>query len=88
MKALYSFKMNNTTPLMGLDEQMNVQFAGEKSRTVKVCMLKYKCILLFTFLLLSSLEFIYIMYKETRNDEGFQQSLLSLLGKVTNKTHD
>lgn len=75
----------NSVPLMSADEQMNAQFAGEKSRTVKICMLKYKCVLLFTFLLLSCLEFVYIMYKEMRGDTDFQQAIISLVGKVTNK---
>jgi hypothetical protein len=76
-----------TNPLMSMDEQMNAQFANEKSRTVKVCMLKYKCVLLFTFLLLACLEFVYIMYKEIRNDSDFQETLIRFLGIVTNKTN-
>jgi hypothetical protein len=78
----------NSAPLMGLDAEINNKFANENSRTVKVCMLKYKCVLLFTFLLLSCMEFVYIMYKELKEDDKMTSSIVGLINVLTNKTRD
>ena len=67
----------------GYDAELNQQFANEKSRTVKLCMLKYRCVLMFTFMLLSFLQFLYIIFKEVMAEDELKEKLLLLVEKVT-----
>jgi hypothetical protein len=69
---------NNFTNMQTFDAEINAQFANEKSRTVKICMLKHKCILMFTFLLLAFIQFVYIMLKEIKDDSSLRDRLSTL----------
>jgi hypothetical protein len=64
------------------DAELNRQFANEKSRTVKMCMLKNRCILMFTFMLLSFLQLIYICFREVSGEDAFKKQLITLVEKV------
>lgn len=76
--------IDTSARLMGnFDSELNQQFANEKSRTVKLCMLKYKCVLMFTFMLVAFLQFGYIMFKEFINDEQFKNKLFELIDFVS-----
>lgn len=69
------------------DTEINQQFANEKSRTVKLCMLKYRCVLMFTFMLLAFLQFLYIMFKEFLNDGESKAKIFELIDFISrNKT--
>lgn len=68
------------------DQEMGEQFAQEDSRVVKVCMLKYKCIIMFTFMIISLLQFIFIMLKEFTHDDDFKLLILSALSNRTSKS--
>lgn len=71
-------------PPMSFDAEMNAQFANEKSRTVKLCMLKHRCILMFTFMLLSFLQFCYIMFKEVLfSEDKVKSKLIELLELIS-----
>ena len=60
---------NARSHLEGFDEEMNRQFAQEKSRTVKICMLKYKCIFMIVGLLMTFAQAMYIAYLTLIADE-------------------
>ena len=64
-----------------LDAELNEQFSHEKSRTVKMCILKYKCILMFTFMFLCFLQFMYILFKEYLNDDQFKNRMYQIFDK-------
>jgi hypothetical protein len=73
----------------GLDEQLNTQFANETSRTVKICMLKHKCILMFSFMLISLLQFVYIALTALMDDKQLTETiikLVSIYSKTANVT--
>ncbi len=69
-------------PQSDFDAEINAQFASEKSRTVKVCMLKYRCIIMFTFMLLSFLQFCYIMFRELFSKDEIKDKLFEMLEKA------
>jgi hypothetical protein len=71
----------------GLDDQLNKQFANETSRTVKICMLKHKCILMFSFMLISLLQFVYIVFKEVMGDAAIKESFLQIASLYTRSTN-
>ncbi len=54
---------------------INEQIRNEKSRTVKIILVKYKCIFLFTFLFLSLGQFIYIMIDKFGQGEDIHLTL-------------
>jgi hypothetical protein len=58
--------------------EINDQIRTEKSRTVKIFLLKYKCIFLFTFAFLSFGQFIYIMLDKLSKDGDLNSSLRKL----------
>jgi hypothetical protein len=66
----------------GFDAELNQQFANETSRSVKFCILKYRCVLMFTFMLLSFLQFLYIIFKEVWGQDELKEKLLLLVEKV------
>ena len=85
-------KMLNLNNIQPSDAEMNVQFANEKSRTVKMCMLKYRCVLMFTFMLLSFMQFGYIVFKEFLDDSALKTKMVELVelyftGNKTNKNY-
>ena len=59
---------------------------GEKSRIVKIALIKYKCILMLTFFLLCVMQFIYIIVKEILKDNNLYE-LLSALTNNNNNTN-
>lgn len=64
----------------------------EKSRTVKIFMVKYKCILIGVLLIISILQFIYLGLKLFIDNDKFIndifQKTLILLYNKNNKTHN
>ena len=76
-------KMNLRQMEGGLDEQLNHQFANETSRTVKICMLKHKCILMFSFMLISILQFVYIVFTQLMDDKDTREVLLQMANLLT-----
>lgn len=75
--------MINPSQIADFDAELNAQFANETSRTVKVCILKHRCILMFTFMLLSFLQFCYIMVKELLSEDALKEKLLEMFEKTT-----
>ena len=76
---------NLTQMERGLDEDLNTKFANERSRTVKICMLKHRCILMFSFMLISILQFLYIVFNGLMNDSEIKDSVLELV-KIYSKS--
>lgn len=72
----------------GLDDQLNARFANESSRAVKICMLKQKCIIMFSFMLISLLQFVYIVFKEVMDDGQLRGVLLQLAGGYGGKSKE
>ena len=68
-------------PQTGFDAEMNVQFANEKSRSVKWCMLKYRCITLLAFIVVSFFQFCFIMFKEVFSEDALKEKLIQLFDK-------
>jgi hypothetical protein len=62
-----------------LDDEMNMEFANEKSVTLKMCMLKHKCILMFSFMLVSILQFLYIILTKVLDDQQMKDAMLQLI---------
>ena len=56
-------------------ENMEKGLGNEKSRLVKVMALKYKCVLIMTFLIITILQFIYIIVKEILKDDKLYELL-------------
>lgn len=54
-------------------------FEGEKSRTVKIFFLKFKCIIVFAVLLVALLEFLFICFKELMANESAFENAFKLL---------
>jgi uncharacterized membrane protein YqjE len=59
--------------------EADTQFQNERSRTVKIFLMKYKCILLLTFLLLALAQMVYIMLDKLVSDEQFMTQLFAFL---------
>ena len=76
-------KMNLRQMEGGFDEQLNHQFTNETSRTVKICMLKHKCILMFSFMLISILQFVYIVFTQLMDDKDTREVLLQMANLLT-----
>lgn len=81
------------TAIPQFDMEMNEQFEKEKSRLVKCCMLKSRCVIMFTFMIIF---FFYITIKEVTDKEEIINSILSIANIFTNtsssnvvsKTHE
>ena len=58
-----------------ITENMEKGLGSEKSRSVKIMALKYKCILIMTFLFIAILQFIYIIVKEILKDDKLYELL-------------
>jgi len=58
---------------------VNRQMKEEKSRVVRIFLLKYKCILLLTFMLLSSGQFIYILQDSVAKDNSLSANINTLV---------
>ena len=70
--------MEALTPMLEANT-INTQLETEKSRTVKIFLVKYKCILILTFLLLALAQMIYIMIDKLASDEQFMTQFFKLL---------
>lgn len=55
----------------------NDNFKNEKSRFIKFVLIKYKCILIITFLIIVVLQFLYLLFKDM-NDQGKLYNLLEM----------
>lgn len=66
-------------------EQIDNQIDQEKSRTVKICLVKYKCVLLLTFMLLCLGQFIYLIFSSKPSAELVNKVLEQLI-KFSNKS--
>lgn len=64
--------------------EINEQIRTEKSRTVKIFLLKYKCILLFTFILLSFGQFLYIMSDKLSANSDLYSNLSQMSSSFSN----
>ena len=58
------------------------QIKHEQSRTVKICLVKYKCILLVIFLILALLQMLYILVTKLMADDDFTTKLFSYLNRT------
>lgn len=59
---------------------------NENSRTVKVMFLKFKCIVVFTVILIAFLEFIYICFKEFINNDALVNQVFDLIKIMKNES--
>ena len=59
---------------------------AEKSRTVKLFFLKFKCIVVFTVIFVAFLEFLYICLKEFSNNDLFMNQLLTIATLLSNRS--
>ncbi len=62
---------------------INEQMRNEKSRTVKIFLLKYKCILIFTLLALTLGQFTYIIVDKLSKDGDLTSSINNLVTSVS-----
>jgi hypothetical protein len=64
------------------DAEIDEQIDTEQSRIVKIFMLKYKCVLIFTFMLLCILQFAYIIAKLILEDVELKTALLNIVNNA------
>lgn len=62
-----------------LNETVDRQMQTENSRCVKIFLVKYKCILLFTFLGFAIFQMIYILIDKITSDSDFMTQLFHFL---------
>jgi len=60
----------------------NLQISSERSRIVRIFMLKYKCIFNLTLILICVLQFVYIAFKEFMMNTELREALFKLIDKV------
>jgi len=65
--------------------RMNEEYKQEQSRTIRFCMLKYKCVLIFTFMFLSFFQFLFILFKSVLGDESLSGNLNNLVSLLQKK---
>ena len=63
-------------------EEVDNAIQDEKSRTVKIFMVKYKCVLLFTFLGFAIFEMIYILADKIISDRFFTNQFFHFLNST------
>lgn len=61
-------------------EEGSKEITNEKSRIVRCCMIKYKCVLMITFIFL---QFCYIVFRDVLAEDDLKDKLLELLEKIT-----
>jgi hypothetical protein len=72
-------------------KEADMQIRNEQSRTVKIFLMKYKCILILTFMILALGQMIYIILNKLISDDRFMTQLFTLLqsrnggGNITGK---
>jgi hypothetical protein len=72
--------------MQSFDVEINEQMRHEQSRTVKICMLKYKCIMLFTFLALALFQMIYILVDKLSTNQAFSEQLFRFLNSTYHRS--
>jgi hypothetical protein len=66
-----------------MDPEITSQFNSEKSRSVKIFMVKYKCILLFTFLGFAIFEMVYILMDKLSSNTHFTDRMFDFLNMTS-----
>lgn len=65
-------------------ESERQMFKDETSRTVKIGLLKLKCVIIMAIAILAIVQFIYIIFREIASNEKHFQSILSLTNAISN----
>ena len=69
-------------PLQEVNNQVDNQIKKESSRTVKIFLVKYKCILLFTFLGFAVFQMIYILVDKITSDTSLMAQVFNFLNST------
>ena len=75
--------MTTPSPIAQFDVELNEQFANEDSRCVKICILNFKCIIIFTFMLLT---FALLIVKEVFDAKEMITGLHALFTLASNNS--
>lgn len=76
--------MTTPSPIAQFDIELNDQLANENSRCVKICILNLKCIIIFTFMILT---FAYILIKEMFDEKEITVGMQALINLLANQSH-
>ena len=62
--------------MQSFDTEANAVIVNEKSRIVKIFLVKYKCLIIYLILIACICEFIYIMTTKLMSNEAFTKMVL------------
>ena len=76
-----TFNMN-VTSFQEVDQEADEQMKREPSRAVRIFLVKYKCILLFTFLGFAIFQMVYILVDKITSNDNFMTQFYNFLNST------
>lgn len=85
MKNYFSERTRKMEVIPQFDLETDRPPTIRRSKILEWLEMKYKCILIFTFMLLSALQFIYLCFKEFLNDDKLKTSFEAIVNYMISR---